>query len=331
MTGESDDRAAAVRQERAERIRATGPDIVPGNIEAMFGLYAADHERRGAAPPAVARDLQYGPDPRHRLDVHSAHQGGADAAAAPAVPVLIYVHGGGFVGGDKKIAGTPYYDNVGAWAVRHGMVGVTMTYRLAPQHRWPAGSEDVGRAVAWVTEHIGGYGGDAARVVVAGHSAGATHVAGYLAGQAGEPATVAAGALLSGVYDLTISGDNQIQAPYFGADRSLYAERSPLPGLVASGTPALIGLAEIDPPFMHQQAASALEAFLRRDGTLPPLAYALGHNHISEIASLGIDDEPLGVPLLLFIEGVTGTVLPRPRSQEAQPAKALAREPASAS
>jgi hypothetical protein len=309
MTGESDNRAAAVRQERAGRIRATGPDIIPANTEAMFGLYAAEHERSGGTAPALARDLQYGPDPRHRLDVHSAHPGGASAGAALAVPVLIYVHGGGFVGGDKKLAGTPYYDNVGAWAVRHGMVGVTMTYRLAPQHQWPAGSQDVGRAVAWVTEHIGSYGGDPARIVVA----------------------VTAGVLLSGVYDLTISGDTHIQARYFGTDSSLYAHRSPLPGLVASGIPALIGLAEIDPPFMHRQAASALEAFLRRDGTLPPLAYALGHNHISEIASLGIDDEPLGVPLLLFIESVTGTVLPRPRSQEAQPAKALAREPAPAS
>jgi acetyl esterase/lipase len=67
------------------------------------------------------------------------------------------------------------------------MVGVTITYRLAPEHPWPAGAQDVGQAVAWVTEHISGYGGDRARMVVAGHSAGAAHVAGYLAGHAGSP------------------------------------------------------------------------------------------------------------------------------------------------
>jgi acetyl esterase/lipase len=313
MTGESGDGVAAVRHERAERIQRAGPDISPGNIEAMFGLYAAAHERKGYTAAALARDLQYGPDPRHRLDVHS-----CDPAAAPAVPVLIYVHGGGFVGGDKHTPGSPYYDNVGAWAVSHGMVGVTMTYRLAPQHQWPAGAQDVGQAVAWVTGHIGGYGGDPARIVVAGHSAGATHVAGYLAGHAGEPASVAAGALLSGVYDLAAGGDGAIQAAYFGADSELHAERSPLPRLVASGIPVLFGLAEIDPPFFHQQAAAALESFLHRNGTLPPLAYAQGHNHISEIASLGIDDEPLGVPLLRFIEAVTGTVLPRPAASDPQ-------------
>ena len=63
------------------------------------------------------------------------------------------------------------------------MVGVTMTYRLAPQHQWPAGAQDVGQAVAWVAQNIGEYGGDPSRVVLAGHSAGATHVAGYLASQ----------------------------------------------------------------------------------------------------------------------------------------------------
>ena len=64
------------------------------------------------------------------------------------------------------------------------MVGVTMNYRLAPQHRWPSGAEDVGAAIEWLATEIGGYGGDAGRIVVAGHSAGASHVAGFLAGQA---------------------------------------------------------------------------------------------------------------------------------------------------
>lgn len=45
-----------------------------------------------------------------------------------------------------------------------------------------------------------------------------------------------------------------------------------------------------------------------------------GHNHISEVAALGIDDEPLGVPLLRFIEAVTGTVLPRPAYPKPAPA-----------
>jgi acetyl esterase/lipase len=315
MTGEGADGWAAMRLERAERIRQTGSDMSVASVEATFGLYTGAHEERGYTAPALTRDLQYGPDRRQRLDVHTAGPGAAHLA-----PVLIYVHGGGFVSGDKQIPGTPYYDHIGAWAVRHGMVGVTITYRLAPQHRWPAGAEDVSSAVAWVAGHIRDYGGDPARVVVAGHSAGATHVASYLAGQAGVPASVTAAALLSGIYDLTTTERNDMHAAYFGVDHSQYGARSPLAGLVAAGVPVLLTVAEFDRPQFHEQVDRALEAFMHRDGTLPPLAYALGHNHISEIAAFGIDDEPLGVPLLRFIESVTGTVLPRPAFQQPAPA-----------
>jgi acetyl esterase/lipase len=304
-----------MRPEQAARIREAGPGMDPDTIQAMFGLFAAAHEEMHHHAPAVERDLAYGPDPRHRLDVHSAAPAGADPA-----PVLLFVHGGGFVGGDKHTPGTPYYDHIGAWAVGHGMVGVTMTYRLAPQHQWPSGAEDVGRAVAWVTAHIGEYGGDPARIVLAGHSAGATHVATYLAGHAGPPAGVAAAALLSGIYDLPTAERNEMQAAYFGADSGAYSARSPLPGLVASGVPALFSVAEFDPPGFHRQAVAALDAYVRRDGAVPPFAWVRGHHHISEIAALGVDDEPLGVPLLRFVESVTGAGLPRPERPEPAPA-----------
>jgi acetyl esterase/lipase len=299
------DRQAVLRQERAARIRELGPELSTGNIEATFGLYSVEHQEIGYLAPAIARDVGYGPDPRHCLDVHSAFGPGAKPPAG--APVLIYVHGGAFVGGDKQHApGSPYYDHIGAWAVRHGMVGVTMTYRLAPQHQWPAGAQDVSRAVAWVTQNIADYGGDPAGVVVAGHSAGATHVACYLAGQAGPPAGVAAGVLVSGIYELSADDQSEAPAPYFGEDTSQYPLRSPLRGLVAAAIPTLLAIAELDLPRFHQQAGGALLAFLRHNGTLPPFAYLQGHNHISEIAALGIDDQPLGVPLLRFVESVTG-------------------------
>jgi triacylglycerol lipase len=83
------------------------------------------------------------------------------------------------------------------------MVGVTMNYRFAPQHRWPSGAEDVGAAIEWLATEIGGYGGDAGRIVVAGHSAGASHVASFLAGQARTPPDhIRAAILLSGTYDV---------------------------------------------------------------------------------------------------------------------------------
>lgn len=325
MTSSRGDAQPAIWLERAARIRDASPDLTPENVEASFGLFAAAHEDLGYQAPVIARDVAYGPDARHCLDVHcvvrpDAVRPGVAQPGSGGAPVLIYVHGGGFTSGDRRLPGTPYYDHIGAWAVRRGMVAVNMTYRLAPEHQWPAGAQDVGRAVAWVTGNIGEYGGDPARVVVAGHSAGATHVACYLAGQAGPPAGVAAGALLSGIYQLAAGQRDDIRAAYFGEDTSAYPSRSPLAGLVAAHVPVLFALAELDPPPFHQQAAEALQAFLRRDGTLPPFAYLQGHNHITEIAALGIDDEPLGVPLLRFIERVTGTPLPRPESASLAPA-----------
>jgi acetyl esterase/lipase len=51
------------------------------------------------------------------------HSTGRGSAGEPA-PVFLFVHGGGFVGGDKHVPGTPMYDHIGAWAVRHGWVGL---------------------------------------------------------------------------------------------------------------------------------------------------------------------------------------------------------------
>jgi acetyl esterase/lipase len=323
--GSHQDGLAAMRREQVERIARTGPELSPENSEAAFGLFAAAHQDLGYEAPVLTRDVAYGLDPRQRLDIHSAFRPGAAPGGTRPVPVLAFVHGGGFVGGDKHTPGSPYYDHIGAWAVRRGMVGVTITYRLAPQHQWPAGAQDVGQAVAWVTEHIRDYGGDPERVVVAGHSAGATHVAGYLAGHAGAPPGAAAGALLSGIYELPPGEPKETQAAYFGTDRSLYPSRSPLQGLVASGIPVLFAVAEHDLTWFHQQAALALQAFAGHDGTLPPFAYVQDHNHVSEVAALGIDDEPLGIPLLRFIERVTGTPLPRPERQ--QPGSAAAGSP----
>jgi acetyl esterase/lipase len=77
---------------------------------------------------------------------------------------------------------------VGLWAVDHGLIGVTINYRLAPQYPWPSGVEDLTQVVAWLKDHIAEYGGDPARIFLWGHSAGAAHVADYLAHQAtGKP------------------------------------------------------------------------------------------------------------------------------------------------
>ena len=125
------------------RLREIDPEDIPGQVTSVWALLGPFHEKIGYTAPAIDRDRAYGDHPRHRLDVHYAPD--LDGA-----PVLVFVHGGGFTMGDKHRPGTPVYDFVGAWAVRNGYVGVTITYRLAPEHTWPAGAQDVAAAVDWV-------------------------------------------------------------------------------------------------------------------------------------------------------------------------------------
>jgi acetyl esterase len=83
-------------------------------------------------------------------------------------PVLVFFHGGGWVLGNLDC-----YDNVCTrLANRAECLVVSVDYRLAPEHPFPAAPRDCYAATEWATEHAGGLGGDPDRVAVAGDSAG---------------------------------------------------------------------------------------------------------------------------------------------------------------
>jgi acetyl esterase/lipase len=281
------------------QIRAADPENIPGQAASAWGLLTPFHEKTGYTAPQIDRDLVYGEHERNRLDIHHDTE-----RRGSALPVIVFVHGGGFVAGDKHVEGSPMYDHVGAWAVRHGAVGVTMTYRLAPEHQWPAGAQDVASAVDWARKNIAAYGGDPGRIVVAGHSAGAVHVASFLTGQGGGSLDgIAGGALLSGIYDLAPGNRGQLEHAYYG--QTTPDEASTLDGLLECPVPLLFSVAERDPRQFHAQAAGVVAAWQAKHRTGPNLVWVEGHNHISEIASLGIDEDALGTPLRRFVDHVT--------------------------
>ena len=107
------------------QLRSLGSDFTPAQIQATTALMAPLAPRPGP-DVEVHRDVVYGPDPRHRLDIF------VPSAGVRRAPVLVFVHGGGFVMGDKGAPDAPFYNNVGLWAARSGCIGVTITYRLAP-------------------------------------------------------------------------------------------------------------------------------------------------------------------------------------------------------
>ena len=111
---------------------ALGPQV----LAASRALYADVQQPLLDAQPAIARDCAYGPHPRHRLDLYRTGE------ASALRPVVLFVHGGGFVQGDKSADGWPNAA-VGRWAAGQGWLGAVMNYRLAPDHGWPAGGEDV--------------------------------------------------------------------------------------------------------------------------------------------------------------------------------------------
>jgi predicted esterase len=283
------------------QLTALGSEITPQLAQASWALLTPFHEKAGYTAPTIDRDLAYGDDPRNRLDVHTA---GDDQSGKP---VFVFVHGGGFVRGDKHTPGSPQYDLVGAWAVRRGYVGVTMTYRLAPAHVWPAGAEDVAAAIDWLRRNIAAYGGDPDKIVVAGNSAGAVHVASFVAGHGGgDPASIAGAALLSGIYHIRKPAPGEPEHVYYGPDPDP-AVVSSLPGLLETTTPLLFSVAERDPDRFQQEAAGVVSAWLSRHGTVPDLVWVEGHNHMSTIASLTVDEPALGTALARFTERHTST------------------------
>ncbi|MET8947904.1 alpha/beta hydrolase [Streptomyces sp. NPDC004542] len=295
-------------------VRELGTELTPSVYRETVKLLAPLLPADLADGVDVRRDLAYGPHERHRLDVF-----GADPGARRTV--LVYVHGGGFVGGAKKLPRTPFYDNIGLWAARGGYLGVTMNYRLAPEAPWPAGSADLARAVEWIGARAAEFGGDPGRIVLMGQSAGATHVAGYLAGHhlsTADDTAVAGhtdgvpeqgaghgviGAVLSScLYDAATAADNLFQRAYFGADRATWSRCSALRGLVASDVPLLMTVSEFDELDFQRQAALLVAAWSEHHGTYPPLERLWGHNHLTSVLQLGSPDDTLGPLLRRFIE-----------------------------
>jgi acetyl esterase/lipase len=86
------------------------------------------------------------------------------------LPVIVYYHGGGFLGGSLDIADSP----ARLLAANLGVIVVAAGYRLAPEHPFPAATDDTFGALQWVHESIADYGGDAEKIVIMGDSAGAT-------------------------------------------------------------------------------------------------------------------------------------------------------------
>jgi triacylglycerol lipase len=279
----------------AWRLVEIGPVV---DFQNTAEIYASLQEKEPYQGVKVERDVKYGTADRNLLDVFI-----SETASAPR-PVLMFVHGGAFVSGDRREGGSPFYDNIMLWAARNGFVGVNMTYRLAPQAKWPAGAEDIGSAVQWVTNNIGGRGGDPARIYLMGHSAGAVHVASYVSHPEFykvKGGGLAGAIMVSGLYDLAAMQLGDPERAYFGADPSRYAEDSSLRGLATTSIPLMIVAAEMDPPVFLRQFELLKDATCKRASGCARAFILPQHSHTSEVYSINTADTRLTDELLDFV------------------------------
>lgn len=286
-----------------DHLRAVGPvwgDDIGDNIARTLDIYTPI---LGSAPldgVLVTRDVAYGADDKQRLDLYQPE-------GKSHVPIVVFVHGGAYVAGSPNV-NAQVYGNVPTYFANQGMLGVNAGYRLAPAAPWPAGAEDIGAIVSWLRASGARYGGDPSRIYLIGHSAGATHVAGYAFDPSLQSAAgpgVSGVVLMSGRYRIAPAADDPNAAnvrAYFGTDPADYPSRSAISHIEnAKGLPTFVVIAEYDNPDLDTSGAQLFAALCQRDHACPRFTRMIGHNHLSMVYQFNTADDALGREIIHFI------------------------------
>ena len=162
-----DPQAKALLEQMATKNRAPTPrPISPAKEKAAARqAYRAMIPLAGSPEPVSKVENRQIPGPAGNISVRIYTPKGRSQEL---LPILVYFHGGGFAIGDLDTHDTP----LRALANRAGCLLVSVNYRLAPEHPFPAAPDDAYAATKWVAEHASEIGGDALRLAVGGDSAG---------------------------------------------------------------------------------------------------------------------------------------------------------------
>ncbi|MFJ8106545.1 alpha/beta hydrolase fold domain-containing protein [Streptomyces sp. NPDC096132] len=216
------------------------------SIEEFRAVYEQTAFLQPPGPDLRVEDLA---DPRVRVYVPSEEQ---------SLPVVLYFHGGGWAAGSAD-AGDPLCRST---AARLGAVVVSVDYRLAPEHPFPAAPEDALSALHWTREHIAEYGGDPERIALLGDSAGGNLAAVTALQARDEGIPLVAQALVYPAVDPESDTPSQkefAEGPFLSTAAGkkfwqIYLAGAPVTPLAAPAraslagvTPALVVTAELDP------------------------------------------------------------------------------------
>ena len=242
---------------------------------------------------------QQGGDPaRQSLDIYL-RDGLTDA------PVVLYVHGGGWIRGDKARA---FFKP--AALVPAGYLFASMNYRFHPEASLVEMAQDVATATAWLKLHAAKYGGDATKIVLMGHSAGAHLVSVVASNPAFMDAAGASLGDLSGVVALDTAmlhvplrmetaGTSQYRV--FGRDRQAWISVSPW-HLIKEGTgipPFLLLIA--DGRAVSREQATVMHEKLRDAGIEAFIHEANGRAHTPIDTYIGVEGDEGTRVLLQFL------------------------------
>jgi acetyl esterase/lipase len=277
-----------------DRIDPADPSITSTGMEWARVFLPFHFKRKGVTR---TRDLQYVDDGmrRHRLDVYRRNDTPAGA------PVLLQIHGGGWMIGNKEQQGLPLMYQLAS----HGWVCVAINYRLSPKATWPDHLIDCKLAVKWAREHIAEYGGDPDYIVVTGGSAGG-HLTAMVGLSANDPAfqpgfesvdtSVRAMVPFYGIFDFTdrfgIRGARDplrkgLERMVLKAKRDdapeLYERASPMHYISAGAPPALVVHGTLDTLAPVQEAREFVR--MMREQSRAPVAYVelRGAHHAFEV------------------------------------------------
>ena len=280
----------------AEQLAAFGTEF-DGEIAGQTAkIYASQPRVYEPAEIKVTKNLAYGTHERQQVDIHTATVRRSDRP----VPVVVVFHGGGLVGGSRAATA-----NVADYFASLGYVGVNGGYRLAPDAKWPEGARDVGAAVTWLKSHAAEYGGDPEQIFVVGLSTGAYHAATYVfMPEVLLPGTArpAGAILLSGPYSFDFKAPSKGELAYFGEDSKRWPDMV-VPGHVTRGDiPVMFTTAEWDNARYLWPQAVVYRELVDKHGARPRYRQSLGHNHSSQLLSVGTPDTSVSRELVDFIE-----------------------------
>ena len=228
----------AFRAGRAQKQAPAAPDAETS----IPGLEGAEGSPGKFALPAgarVERDVSYGSDRAQKIDVYVPRN-------AKQAPILVMVHGGAWMVGDKGNTGV-VANKVLHW-LPQGYIVVSVNYRMSRPLNPLEQTEDVGRALAFIQAHAADWGGDPSRIVLMGHSSGAhlvalLTVAPDIVARTGAQSWLGSVPLDSAAVDVVelMKGRHpRLYDRVFGADPTHWAEVSPLHRLAVRPIPMLL-------------------------------------------------------------------------------------------